>query len=87
MWGWVVCTSFGYSNLGDRGRAEFDPQSEGTPWMGVVECVKHGLFIEYPVLYEKSEEFVAQFKFTAMVLPSGKVVRITSGPQPSVSSE
>ena len=32
--------------------------------MGVVECVKHDLFIEYPVLYEKPEEFVAQYKFT-----------------------
>ena len=27
--------------------------------MGVVECVKHDLFIEYPVLYEKPEEYVA----------------------------
>merc|ERR1711990_1092641 len=32
--------------------------------MGVIECVKHGLFIEYPVLFEKPDELVAQFKFT-----------------------
>jgi len=55
--------------------------------MGVVECVKHDLFIEYPVLYEKPEEFVAQYKFTALLLPSGNTTRITSGPTPDVSSE
>jgi curved DNA binding protein len=47
--------------------------------MGVVECVKHDLFIEYPVLYEKPEEFVAQYKFTCLMLPSGNTARITSG--------
>jgi len=55
--------------------------------MGVVECVKHGLFIEYPVLIEKPEEFVAQFKFTGLLLPSGNVARITSGPPLTVKSE
>jgi len=55
--------------------------------MGVVECVKHDLFIEYPVLYEKPEEFVAQYKFTALLLPSGNTTRITAGPTPDVSSE
>jgi len=57
--------------------------------MGVVECVKHDLFIEYPVLYEKPEEFVAQYKFTALLLPSGNVTRITGGPAgpPNASSE
>lgn len=55
--------------------------------MGVVECVKHGLFVEYPVLYEKPEEFVAQVKFTAMLLPSGNVARITSSPQMPATSE
>ena len=47
--------------------------------MGVVECVKNGLFIEYPVLEERAEEVVAQVKFTALLLPSGRVVRITQG--------
>merc|ERR1712216_155786 len=47
--------------------------------MGVTECVKHDLFIEYPVLYEKKEEFVAQFKFTALLLPYEKTARITVG--------
>ena len=55
--------------------------------MGVVECVKHDLFIEYPVLHEKPEEFVAQYKFTALVLPSGNVARITGGGAPAAKSE
>jgi len=56
--------------------------------MGVVECVKHDLFIEYPVLYEKPEEFVAQYKFTALLLPSGNVSRITGAPgAPNATSE
>ena len=55
--------------------------------MGVVECVKHGLFVEYPVLYEKPEEYVAQVKFTAMLLPSGKCARITSSPPVPAKSE
>merc|ERR1712228_450316 len=55
--------------------------------MGVVECVKHGLFIEYPVLYEKPDEFVAQIKLTALLLPWGNVARITTGPAPTAESE
>merc|ERR1712060_919079 len=55
--------------------------------MGVVECVKHGLFIEYPVLYEKPDHFVAQVKFTALLLPSGNCARLTSGPPLCASSE
>ncbi|KOO53011.1 proliferation-associated protein 2g4-like protein [Chrysochromulina tobinii] len=50
--------------------------------MGIIECVKHNLFIEYPVLYEQKDEFVAQYKFTAMMMPSDKTVRITGGPPP-----
>lgn len=41
----------------------------------------------YPVLYEKKEEFVAQYKFTALLLPSNKTARITSGPAPTATSE
>lgn len=39
--------------------------------MGVVECVNHKLLNPFQVLYEKPGEFVVQFKFTVMVLPSG----------------
>ena len=55
--------------------------------LGVSECVKHDLFIEYPVLYEKPDEFVAQYKFTALLLPSGNTARITGGPLGAVASE
>lgn len=57
--------------------------------MGVVECVKHDLFVEYPVLVEKEGDFVAHFKFTAMLLPSGKTARITAGPpgKPNATSD
>ena len=30
--------------------------------MGVVECKNHGMFTEYPVLYEKQGEHVAQVR-------------------------
>ena len=39
------------------------------------------MFVEYPVLYEKPEEVVAQYKFTALLLPSGNVARTTGGEQ------
>ncbi|XP_072047554.1 proliferation-associated protein 2G4-like [Amphiura filiformis] len=47
--------------------------------MGVVECVKHGLVEPYPVLYDKEGEFVAQFKYTVLLMPNGPT-RITQGP-------
>ncbi|XP_066952945.1 proliferation-associated protein 2G4 [Macrobrachium rosenbergii] len=40
--------------------------------LGVAECVSHKLVDPYPVLYEKSGEFVAQFKFTVLLMPSGQ---------------
>merc|ERR1719482_1738222 len=55
--------------------------------MGVVECVKHSLFTEYPVLFDKEGAFVAQFKFTVMLLPSGNAVRITGAGAPGATSE
>merc|ERR1712046_307753 len=55
--------------------------------MGVVECVKHSLFTEYPVLFDKEGTFVAQFKFTVMLLPSGKAARITTGGVAEATSE
>uniref|UniRef100_A0A2I3H822 Peptidase M24 domain-containing protein n=1 Tax=Nomascus leucogenys TaxID=61853 RepID=A0A2I3H822_NOMLE len=47
--------------------------------MGVVECAKHELLQPFNVLYEKEGEFVAQFKFTVLLMPSGPMW-ITSGP-------
>lgn len=47
--------------------------------LGVVECVKHGLLEPFNVLWEKEGEFVAQFKFTVLLMPNGPI-RITQGP-------
>lgn len=38
--------------------------------MGLKECVNHKLIEPFPVLHEKDGEFVAQFKFTVLLLPS-----------------
>lgn len=48
--------------------------------MGITEIVKHELVDSYPVLWEKEGEFVAQFKFTCLILPNS-TVRLT-GPYP-----
>mmetsp|Transcript_7217 Transcript_7217/g.21289 ORF Transcript_7217/g.21289 Transcript_7217/m.21289 type:complete len:390 (+) Transcript_7217:170-1339(+) len=44
--------------------------------MGVVECLKHELIHPYPVLFEKKGDYIAHFKFTVLILPSGPT-RIT----------
>merc|ERR1711962_570699 len=44
----------------------------------VGECTNHELLTPYPVLYEKDGEFVAQFKFTVLLMPNGPL-RITNG--------
>jgi len=44
--------------------------------MGIVECVKHELCTPYPVLFEKEGDFVAQFKFTVLLMPNN-CLRIT----------
>ncbi|XP_078493748.1 proliferation-associated protein 2G4 [Ciona intestinalis] len=38
--------------------------------MGIVECWKHGLCTQFPVMWEKEGEFVAQFKFTVLLMPN-----------------
>lgn len=47
--------------------------------MGVVECCKHQLLEPFNVLWEKEGEYVAQFKFTLLIMPNGPI-RITQGP-------
>ncbi|GAB1609269.1 proliferation-associated protein 2G4-like [Argonauta hians] len=47
--------------------------------MGLMECVKHELMQPYNVLYEKEGEFVAQFKFTIILMPNGPL-KITTPP-------
>jgi len=39
--------------------------------LGVMECVNHKLLDPFSVLYEKDNEFVAQFKFTVLLMPNG----------------
>jgi len=59
---------------------------EKTARLGITECLKHDLVSPYPVLYEKPNEFIAQFKFTVLLLPSGSQ-RLTQHALPYVSSE
>jgi len=47
--------------------------------MGVVECVKHQVLQPFHVLYEKEGTFVAQFKFTVLLMPNGPM-KITGLP-------
>jgi len=49
--------------------------------LGMVELLKHDLVHAYPVLYERNGEYVAQFKFTALILP-GSTKRLNEGFQP-----
>lgn len=54
--------------------------------MGIIECLKHDLVHPYPVLYEKPGEYVAQIKFTVLLLPSS-ISKITTHEAPFVKSE
>jgi len=47
--------------------------------VGASECNRHELLHAYPVLHEKSGAFVAQFKYTVLLLPGG-TKRITGLP-------
>jgi methionine aminopeptidase len=42
--------------------------------IGVKECISHDLLTAYPVLVEKTGEFVAQFKCTIAILPKSTIV-------------
>jgi len=54
-------------------------EDEQVARVGVSEAKRHELLDEYPVLKEKADEFVAQFKFTVLLLPGG-TKRITGLP-------
>ncbi|KAM3176153.1 hypothetical protein ACTXT7_007064 [Hymenolepis weldensis] len=45
----------------------------------VTECATHNVITPMPVLVEKDNEFVAQFKFTAVLMPNG-LMKITGLP-------
>merc|ERR1712048_387496 len=46
-------------------------EDESVARIGVSEAKRHELLDEFPVLKEKPDEFVAQFKFTVLLLPGG----------------
>ncbi|KAJ3587120.1 hypothetical protein NHX12_013510 [Muraenolepis orangiensis] len=52
-------------------------QDESKARLGVVECAKHELVQPFNVLQEKEGEFVAQFKFTVLLMANGPL-RITN---------
>nr|XP_057940985.1 proliferation-associated protein 2G4-like [Doryrhamphus excisus] len=52
-------------------------EDEGKARLGVVECAKHDLLQPFNVLQEKDGEFVAQFKFTVLLMANGPL-RITN---------
>jgi len=67
---------FSIRNLDDERKGKF----------AMSEMLKHGLVNSYPVLYEKGGEFIAQFKSTVLILPSG-TYRLNQFPLPYVTSE
>jgi len=54
-------------------------EDERTARAGVSECSRHALVIPYPVVAEKAGDFVAQIKFTVLLLPGG-TKRVTGLP-------
>lgn len=54
--------------------------------LGITECLKHDLLHTYPVMAEKQGEFVAQFKFTALIQSTG-TKKLNSWNLPFVTSE
>merc|ERR1712039_646287 len=56
-------------------------EDEQVARVGVSEAKRHELLEEYPVLQEKAGEFIAQFKFTVLLLPGGtkKITGLTLG--------
>ena len=56
-----------------------DFEDEKKARLGVIECAKHDLMEPYPVYYEKEGEFVAEFKFTVLIMPNN-TMKITGIP-------
>merc|ERR1712146_748629 len=46
-------------------------EDEGAARIGITEAKRHELLFEYPVMCEKPDAFVAQFKFTVLVTANG----------------
>jgi len=54
--------------------------------LGIVECLKNELVDDYPVVYEKDGEIIAQFKFTVLLLPNS-IQKLNAFNLPYVQSE
>jgi len=54
--------------------------------LGISEMAKHNLVQSFPVLAEKNGTFIAQFKFTVIILPTGQY-RLNQFNLPFVQSE
>merc|ERR1719277_2104072 len=56
-------------------------EDEQVARVGVSEAKRHELLEDYPVLQEKPGEYIAQFKFTVLLLPGGtkKITGLTLG--------
>lgn len=61
-------------------------EDEQVARVGVTESKRHELLEEYPVLKEKADEMVAQFKFTVLLLPGG-TKKITGLPFGSLETQ
>mmetsp|Transcript_65102 Transcript_65102/g.143772 ORF Transcript_65102/g.143772 Transcript_65102/m.143772 type:complete len:385 (-) Transcript_65102:139-1293(-) len=62
-------------------------EDEQVARVGASEAKRHELLEEYPVLQERPGEFVAQFKFVVLLLPSGtKKITGLAGPGETVKS-
>ena len=53
-------------------------EDEGRARLALSECVTHGLLEPFNVTYEKEGEYVAQFRFTVLLMPNGPL-QITAG--------
>jgi len=60
---------------------------EKTARLGISEMLTHGVVDPYPVLYERTGEFVAQFKTTVFVLPRQTLAAFTPALPAYVKSE
>lgn len=54
---------------------------------GLVECLNHGLLHPYPVLHEKPDQLVAQFKTTVLLMPNGSDRVTTAGPTQKLETD
>lgn len=75
---YILKTAKGRQFIGEVGkRFPFLPfslrniEDEQCAKIGVSEAKRHALLEEFPVMAEKNNEFIAQFKFTVLLLPGG----------------